>query len=504
MNFASRRMSTHVRAEPLKTPHKHRIVASSKLRAVTKSTQTLTIIGGGLAGCEAAWQAAQGGARVVLHEMRPVVSTTVHRTSDLAELVCSNSLKSNSLDKASGLLKAEMRALDSLIISCADASSVPAGSALAVDRTRFAALITARLEEHPHVEIRREEVTAIPDTPCIVASGPLSSQALSSSIQSVLGGDFLNFFDAVSPIVDADSLDYETLFLASRYDKGEAAYWNAALDETQYDTLRDALLGAEKAPSHNPEDDAVVPYFESCMPIEELAGRGRLTMRYGPLRGAGLTNPKTDRWPFACVQLRSENTESTMFNLVGFQTRLKWPEQTRVLRLIPGLQNAEIVRFGVIHKNIFINSPAVLRPTFQTQMRDDLFFAGQLTGVEGYVESAAAGLMAGRNAARFLRHQETLAWPRETVLGALAHYITTADAKSFQPMNSNWALLPPLELQAEAAPPTGAQAPVRRKKISKAEKAELFVARGQAALEDFMSTHALSHCNEKMRDAAMA
>lgn len=484
----------------LKT-HAHRPGTSSKLCVVTNSTNALTIIGGGLAGCEAAWQAAQGGARVVLYEMRPVVPTSVHRTSDLAELVCSNSLKSNSLDKASGLLKAEMRALDSIIISCADASSVAAGSALAVDRTRFAALITQRLEAHPNVEIRREEITTIPDTPCIVASGPLSSPALSASIQHVLGGDFLNFFDAVSPILDADSLDYDTLFLASRYDKGEAAYWNAALDEAQYDTLRDALLTAEKAPSHNPEDDAIVPYFESCMPIEELASRGRLTMRYGPLRGAGLTNPKTDRWPFACVQLRSENEEGTMFNLVGFQTRLKWPEQTRVLRLIPGLQNAEIVRFGVIHKNIFINSPQVLRPTFQTQTRDDLFFAGQLTGVEGYVESAAAGLMAGRNAARFLRHEETLAWPRETVLGALAHYITTADAKNFQPMNSNWALMPPLESPEEAGQGDG-QAPARRKKISKAEKAQLFVARGQAALESFISDHELARDGGKVAQMA--
>lgn len=436
------------------------------------NSETLTIIGGGLAGCEAAWQAAQGGAKVRLHEMRPKVQTAVHQTGDLAELVCSNSLKSNNLDKASGLLKWEMRRLDSLIISCADQSSVPAGSALAVDRAKFAALITGRLSDHPNIEICRDEAESIPDTPCIVSSGPLTSPALAQDIQRVLGGAFLNFFDAVAPIVDADTLDYDTLFLASRYEKGEAAYWNAALSEEQYDTLRDALLSAEKAESHNAEDEAV-PYFESCMPIEELASRGRLTMRYGPLRGAGLTDPKTDRWPFACVQLRSENAENTMYNLVGFQTRLKWLEQTRVLRMIPGLQNVEIVRYGVIHKNIFINSPSVLRPTFQTQVRDDLFFAGQLTGVEGYVESAAAGLMAGFNAARVLSNREPLVFPRETVLGSLAHYITQAEAKHFQPMNSNWALLPPLETEG--------------KKIKKGDKPALFVQRGQEAFEKFFS-----------------
>ena len=411
--------------------------------------QKLSIIGGGLAGCEAAWQAAQNGASVVLYEMRPNVQTKVHQTGDLAELVCSNSLKSNLLDKASGLLKWEMRALDSLLIRCADESAVNAGSALAVDRIKFAQLITQRLENHPNIEIRREEVTSVPQTPCIIASGPLTSEKLADSINRVLDGEWLNFFDAVSPIVDADTLDYDTLFLASRYDKGEAAYWNAALSEEKYDELRDAILSAEQAESHN-EDD--VPYFESCLPIEELARRGRLTMRYGALRGAGLTDPKTGRWPFACVQLRSENLENTMFNLVGFQTRLKWPEQTRVLRLIPGLQNVEIVRFGVIHKNIFINSPQVLLPTFQSTVRPDLFFAGQLTGVEGYVESAAAGLMAGINAARVLDGREALVFPRETVLGSLSHYITQADAKHFQPMNSNWALLPPHESWLEMMP----------------------------------------------------
>jgi methylenetetrahydrofolate--tRNA-(uracil-5-)-methyltransferase len=432
----------------------------------------LTIIGGGLAGCEAAYQAAQRGAKVKLFEMRPKVPTKIHQTDDLAELVCSNSLKSNTLDKASGLLKWEMRRLDSLIISAADASSVPAGSALAVDRRKFAANITSRLENHPNIEISRDEVTEVPDTPAIVATGPLTSERLAASIQSTLGGSgFLNFFDAVAPIVDADSLDFETLFFASRYDKGDAAYWNAALSEEKYDELRDALLGAEKAEVHNDED---VPYFESCMPVEELANRGRLTMRFGPLRGAGLTDPKTDRWPFAAVQLRAENVEATMYNLVGFQTRLKWSEQTRVLRLIPGLQNVEIVRFGVIHKNIFLNSPSVLKPTFQSQIREDLFFAGQLTGVEGYVESAAAGLMAGINAALVLKEEAPLVFPRDTVLGSLAHYITSADAKHFQPMNSNWALLPPLAPRENG------------KKWKKDEKAPLYVERGQAAMENLL------------------
>ncbi len=436
-----------------------------------------SIIGGGLAGCEAAWQAAQGGARVRLFEMRPTKGTAVHQTGNLAELVCSNSLKSNTLDKATGLLKWEMRRLDSLILTAADESAVPAGSALAVDREKFARGVTERLEAHPNVEIIREEVTAIPDTPCIVASGPLSSEALSASIQATLGAGFLNFFDAVAPVVDADSLDFDTLFLASRYDKGDAAYWNAALSEAKYDELREALLGAEKADAHNDED---VPYFESCMPIEEMATRGRLTMRFGPMRGAGLTDPTTGRWPFAAVQLRAENLEQTMFNLVGFQTRLKWGEQTRVLRLIPGLQNVEIVRYGVIHKNIFLNSPSVLRPTFQSNIRDDLFFAGQLTGVEGYLESAAAGLIAGRNAARLVRGEEPQVFPRETVLGSLSHYITTADAKHFQPMNSNWALLPPLEARADG------------RKWKKEGKAEAFVERGQAAFEAFAKEPALA------------
>ncbi len=432
--------------------------------------QELTIIGGGLAGCEAAYQAAQGGAKVRLYEMRPTVSTKIHQTDDLAELVCSNSLKSNTLDKATGLLKWEMRRLDSLIIAAADASSVPAGSALAVDRRKFAAHLTARLEAHPNIEICREEISAIPDSPTIVASGPLTSEKLAASIQQTLGGGFLNFFDAVAPIVDADSLDFDTLFHASRYDKGDAAYWNSALSEAKYDEFRDALLSAERAEAHNDED---VPFFESCMPIEELATRGRLTMRFGPLRGAGLTDPKTDRWPFAAVQLRAENTEATMYNLVGFQTRLKWGEQTRVLRLLPGLQNVEIVRFGVIHKNIFLNSPSVLLPTFQSQIRPDLFFAGQLTGVEGYVESAAAGLMAGFNAARVLKGQAARVFPRETVLGSLAHYITCADAKHFQPMNSNWALLPPLEARENG------------RKWKKEEKPPLYALRGQHALEGF-------------------
>ena len=433
--------------------------------------EKITIIGGGLAGCESAWQAAQAGARVKLFEMRPHVSTKIHQTHDLAELVCSNSLKSNDLSKASGLLKWEMRRLDSLIIAAADASSVPAGSALAVDRRRFAAYITERLENHPNVEIIREEVSEIPsDGAVIVASGPLSSERLAASIQRELGNDFLNFFDAVAPIVDADTLDYDTLFLASRYDKGDAAYWNSALSEAKYDEFRNALLEAEKAEAHNDED---VPYFESCMPIEELANRGRLTMRFGPLRGAGLTDPKTDRWPFAAVQLRAENSDATMYNLVGFQTRLKWGEQTRILRMLPGLENVEIVRFGVIHKNIFLNSPAVLNPTFAAKHRENLFFAGQLTGVEGYVESAAAGLMAGRNAARVVQGQAPLVWPRETVLGSLSHYITGADARHFQPMNSNWALLPPLP------------APADGKKLKKDVKPALHVARGQTALEEW-------------------
>ena len=439
--------------------------------------KTLNIIGGGLAGSEAAWQAARCSpeTRVRLWEMRPKVPTAVHQTGDLAELVCSNSLKSMSLDKASGLLKWEMRRFDSLILTAADEAAVPAGSALAVDRAKFAAGVTSRLAALPNIEIVREEATEILDGPSIVASGPLTSEKLAASIQSTLGGEFLNFFDAVAPVVDADTLNYDTLFLASRYEKGDAAYWNAALSEEKYDELRDAILGAELSTSHNMED---APHFESCLPVEELAARGRLTLRYGALRGAGLTDPKTGRWPFACVQLRSENLENTMYNLVGFQTRLKWPEQTRILRLIPGLENVEILRYGVIHKNIFINSPSALKATFQTNVREDLFFAGQLTGVEGYIESAASGLMAGRNAAHFLNGEAPVVWPRETVLGSLSHYITAADPNHFQPMNSNWALLPPLDDELRGT----------RKKVPKDEKASHFVNRAQRALEDMIQS----------------
>jgi len=439
------------------------------------SNTEITIIGGGLAGSEAAWQAARAGAKVLLYEMRPKVKTAVHQTGDLAELVCSNSLKSNDLSKATGLLKHEMRRLDSLIIAAADSSAVPAGSALAVDRVKFAAAITQRLEEHVNITIVRDELQQIPKTPTIVATGPMTSPALAKSIQEILGDSFLNFFDAVAPIVDADSLDYDRLFLASRYDKGDAAYWNSPLTEAQYDVLREALLEAEISVPHNPED-AEVPYFESCLPIEELARRGRLTMRFGALRGAGLTDPKTGRWPFACVQLRPENQDGTMYNLVGFQTRLKWGDQTKILRLLPGLENVEIVRFGVIHKNIFLNAPSVLKSTFQTQSRADLFFAGQLTGVEGYVESSAAGLLAGMNAARFVADKSTLTLPRETALGALTHYMTTADPAHYQPMNSNWALLPPL-------PP-----PPNKKKWGKDEKAQLLVQRAQSAMDEFLTT----------------
>jgi len=403
----------------------------------------ITIIGGGLAGSEAAWQAANAGAKVRLIEMRGVKPTPVHQGDRLAELVCSNSLKSNLLTNAAGLLKEEMRRLDSLIVAAGDASSVPAGEALAVDRDLFAACITGKLEGHPNITVERAEVTAIDESRVhIIATGPLTSDALASEVGRLTGQSQLFFYDAVAPTIDAATINLEIAFPASRYDKGDPAYLNCPFTKDEYQAFYDALLQAELAPLH--EHESKVPYFEGCLPIEVLAARGPKTLCFGPMKPVGLTDPRTGRWPWACLQLRQENRAATLYSMVGFQTRMKWGDQKRVFRLIPGLENAEFVRYGVIHRNTYIQSPQVLDDTLQMRAYPNVFFAGQITGVEGYVESAATGILAGRNAARHLLGQPLLTLPETTMLGALTNYVAHYDGKDFQPMNSNWGIMPPL------------------------------------------------------------
>ncbi|MFS8543234.1 MAG: FADH(2)-oxidizing methylenetetrahydrofolate--tRNA-(uracil(54)-C(5))-methyltransferase TrmFO [Limnochordales bacterium] len=430
----------------------------------------IVVIGGGLAGSEAAWQAASLGVEVDLYEMRPVRQTPVHHTDKLAELVCTNSLGSNQITSASGLLKAEMRALGSLIIAAADANDVPAGAALAVDREQFAAAVSGELARHPRVRIHREEVTSIPeDGIVIIATGPLTSDALAQAIQAFTGEYDLYFYDAASPIVTAESIDWDKGFWASRYGKGEGDdYFNCPLTKEEYDRFYEALITAEVHEGHLKEE---LKFFEGCMPIEDIAARGKDTLRFGPMKPVGLVDPRTGKRPYAVVQLRKENRAGTLFNLVGFQTRMRWGEQKRVLRLIPALANAEIVRYGVMHRNTFINAPRVLLPTYQMRREPRVFFAGQITGVEGYVESAASGLVAGINAARLARGEKPLTLPEETMMGALAHYITAADPRHFQPMNSNFGLLPPL-----AEPP-------RDKALRKQQMVDRALARLKAFIE---------------------
>jgi len=407
----------------------------------------LIVIGGGLAGSEAAWQAAQRGVIVSLYEMRPVRQTPAHTGDKLAELVCSNSLGSALPDRAPGLLKAEIRRLDSLIMQAADEAAVPAGGALAVDREKFAETVTRRIESHPLIDLRREEVTRIPDTPTIIASGPLTSPALAEAIAALAGKDYLYFYDAVSPIVEADSINMAVAFRASRYDRGEQEegdYINCPLNEAEYRAFVEALRTAERIELKQFEQEDS-HFFEMCLPIEEIARRGDQALAFGPMRPVGLTNPRTGRRPYAVLQLRQDNLAGTLYNLVGFQTNLKWGEQRRVFRMIPGLEQAEFMRYGMMHRNTYLNSPTLLSPTMQFRARPDLFFAGQITGVEGYVGNAATGLLAGLNAARLLRGQPPVILPPTTMLGALCHYVTHAEPKDFQPMKANFGLLPPLE-----------------------------------------------------------
>ncbi len=405
-------------------------------------SEPIIVVGGGLAGSEAAWQAANQGVDVLLYEMRPTRMTPAHHTQHLAELVCTNSLGSKLTDSAPGLLKEEMRRLGSVIIHSADASSVPAGGALAVDRERFARAVSDAVEGHPRIRVVREEMTQIPEGVGVIATGPLTSEALAGHITELTGSEDLYFYDAAAPIMTAESLDESLGYWGARYGKGGDDYFNCPMNKEEYEAFYAALLTAE---THDGHIDEELKFFEGCIPIEELARRGPDTMRYGPLRPVGLEDPRTGKRPYAVVQLRKENIGATLLNLVGFQTRLKWGEQKRVLRLIPALHDAEFVRFGVIHRNTFLNSPKVLLPTYQSRARADILFAGQVTGVEGYVESAGAGLIAGLNAARLARGEQPLTLPTDTMLGALAHYVTAADPKHFQPMNANYGLLPPLE-----------------------------------------------------------
>ncbi len=407
-------------------------------------TEEITIIGGGLAGSEAAWQAANVGARVRLCEMRNVVKTPVHQTDRFAELVCSNSLKSNSITNAAGLLKEEMRRMDSLIVAAADAASVPAGDALAVDRDLFAGYITHKLEGHPNITITREEVPRVDESrPHIIATGPLTSDALAQDVGRLTGTAQLAFYDAVAPTIDAATINRDKVFAASRYDKGDPAYLNCPFTKDEYDVFYNALLHAELTPIA--EHEGKIPYFESCMPIEAMAARGPKTLCFGPMKPVGLNDPHTGRRPWAVVQLRQENRAATLYSMVGFQTRMKWGDQKRVLRLIPGLENAEFVRFGVIHRNTYIQSPKVLTDTLQMKNYPQVFFAGQITGVEGYVESAATGILAGRNTARHVLGQPLVTLPTDTMLGALVDYVAHYDGKDFQPMNSNWGIVSPLD-----------------------------------------------------------
>ena len=406
------------------------------------SQTPITVVGAGLAGSEAAWQIARQGYPVKLYEMRPDHPTPAHKTGRFAELVCSNSLKSDSPETAHGLLKRELRQMGSLILQCADEAKVPAGSALAVDRDVFAELVTKAIEEHPLIEVVREEMTDLPTArPAIIATGPLTSSAMAKALFGLTEERYLFFYDAISPIVSLESIDQDKVFLASRYDKGDAAYINCPMNKAEYDAFYEALTTAEIS-LHADVDPREL--FDGCLPVEIIAGRGYDSLRYGPMKPVGLKDPRTGRNAYAIVQLRPENVELTMYNLVGFQTSLTWGEQKRVFRMIPGLENAEFLRYGAVHRNTFINAPTLLRPTFQAKADDALFFAGQLTGVEGYMESTGAGLLAGLNAVRLLQGEELLVLPRESILGALSHHITTADPDTFQPMNANFGILPPL------------------------------------------------------------
>ena len=417
------------------------------------------IIGGGLAGSEAAWQAAERGVDVTIHEMRPIRPTAVHKTDALAELVCSNSFRGDKVDNAVGLIKEEMRRLGSIVMRCADKARVPAGAALAVDRHVFSQEVTRAVLAHPRIRVSREEVSAVPGpewSPVIIATGPLTSDPLSQSIQQMVGEEHLAFYDAISPIVLAESIDTSKVFRASRWGRnvwsaapGEALeqsdegdYLNCPMTKDEYDAFYAALVAAESATVHDFDN---TKFFEGCLPIEVMAHRGEGTLRFGPMKPVGLKDPRTGRLPYAVVQLRQDTLAGDHYSLVGFQTQIKWGDQARVLRMIPGLEHAEFVRYGMVHRNTYICGPRVLLPTWQTRQRADLLFAGQVSGVEGYVESAASGLIAGRNAAAIAKGEQPQAPPRTTAIGSLAYYVSHADAKNYQPTNITHGIMPPLE-----------------------------------------------------------
>lgn len=443
----------------------------------------LTVIGGGLAGCEAAWQAATRGVKVTLYEMRPTMMTGAHKTGNLAELVCSNSLGSNLPDRASGLLKAELRLMKSLLIECADASAIPAGGALAVDREAFSAKVTERIESHPNIRIVREECVSIPDTPTVIATGPLTSKRFTEALAQITGENFLYFYDAIAPIVTFDSINMNIAFKLSRYERGESDegdYINCPMNCEEYERFVTALLVAEKVELKEFEKAiekgvkvGAEKFFEGCLPVEIIASRGRDALAFGPMRPVGLIDPRTGRRPYAVVQLRQDNLAGTLYNLVGFQTNLKHSEQQRVFRMIPGLENAEFVSYGEMHRNTFIASPRLLKPTLQFLSRDDLFFAGQITGVEGYAGNIATGLIAGINAAQILDGKEPLEFPNTTIIGALCHYITHADVAHFQPMKANFGILPQIEFP---------------KRIGKRERYSEYSKRSLHDLESFIAS----------------
>ena len=407
--------------------------------------EKVIIIGAGMAGSEAAWQVANRGIKVDLYEMRPVKNTPAHKTDLFAELVCSNSLRGAGMENAVGVLKEEMRRLCSVIMEAADATKVPAGGALAVDRKGFSQYITDKVTNHPNINVIHEELEEIPyeeNALTIVASGPLTAGKLAENIGELMGQKYFYFYDAAAPIVTLESVDMTKAWKASRYNKGEAAYINCPMNKEEYLHFWNELVNSEKAETHNFEKEV---FFEGCMPVEEMASRGEDTLLFGPLKPVGLENPADGKLPYAVVQLRQDNADGTLYNIVGFQTHLKWGEQKRVFGLIPGLENAEFVRYGVMHRNTFINSPEKMRPTLQFKDNDKLFFAGQMTGVEGYVESASSGLVAGINAARICQGLEPVVFPAETAHGSLCHYITTAPAKHFQPMNVNFGIMSPIK-----------------------------------------------------------
>lgn len=431
--------------------------------------QTVNVIGAGLAGVEASYQLAKHGFKVNLYEMRPQKMTPAHHTGNFAELVCSNSLRGDNFNNAVGVLKNEMEKLDSVIIHFARKHSVPAGGALAVDREGFSKAVTAFICQHPLIHVIHEEVTEIPDGPTIIASGPLTSDALSQAICRLLGEDYLFFFDAAAPIIEKESINFEIAYYKSRYDKGDNEYINCPMNEEQFNTFYDELMKAEVVKPKDFEEK----FFEGCMPFEEMARRGKQTLLFGPMKPVGLTQPDGTK-PFAVVQLRQDNVQASLYNIVGFQTHLTWPEQRRIIHLIPGLENATFVRYGVMHRNTFICSPLHLNQDYSVKKHPGLFIAGQITGVEGYVESAQSGIVAGINMVRYLQNKEPVIFPRETIMGALAYYITHCDASQFQPMKANFGILPDLNM-----------------KVKKKLRKEAYANRAQTIMDDFLNEYEL-------------